>query len=210
MGWTSLFLKMSKKKVLIIGTGEVGKRRAERFLKEGAEVVLIGNNVSEELKEKGAIFKNRENLETLVDWADIVIVASGDEKLNSYVSSISNEKLLNRADFPEEGNLIVPTSFYIEDVQISIFTNGKSPLMARKLRKKIQKSITDEDIIQIKLQDYARNILKRSVPNQKDRKKYLYGILKDEKIKNFINNNQLKEAKECIDLLIKHDSLDTD
>lgn len=203
MGWTSLFLKMNNKNVLIVGTGEVGKRRAERFLNEGADVILVGNNVSNDLKEKGAIFKTFEDLINLVEWADIVVVASGDEKLNSYVSSISSEKLLNRADFPEEGNLIVPTTFYIEDVQISIFTNGKSPLMARELRKKIQKSINNEDILNIKLQDYARHILKRNVPNQKDRKKHLYYIFKDKKIKEFINNNQLNEAKEYINSLLK-------
>ena len=203
MGWSSLFLKMNNKKVLIIGTGEVGKRRAERFLKEGAEVILVGKNISDELKEKGAIFKNSDNIIDLVNWADIVVIASGDAKLNSYVSSISGEKLLNRADFPEKGNLIVPTSFYIDDVQISIFTNGKSPLMARNLRKKIQSSITNEDIIHIKLQDYSRNILKKDIPNQKDRKEFLEGIFKDEKIKEFINNNQIKEAKTYINTLIK-------
>ncbi|MDR2967674.1 MAG: bifunctional precorrin-2 dehydrogenase/sirohydrochlorin ferrochelatase [Methanobacteriaceae archaeon] len=204
MGWSSLFLEMNKKKILIVGTGEVGKRRAERFLKEGAEVILIGNNISNELKEKGAIFNPKKNLISLVNWADIVIIASKDDKLNSYVSSISSEKLLNRADFPEKGNLIVPTSFYIENIQISIFTNGKSPLMARELRKKIQSSITNEDIINIKLQDYARNILKKNVPKQKDRKKFLYTLVKNEKIKKFINNNQLKEAKEYVDFLIKN------
>lgn len=207
MGWTSFFLRMDNKKILIVGTGEVGKRRAKRFLKEGAEVILVGNNVSNELKEKGAIFKTIENLVKLVDWADIVVVASGDEKLNSYVSSISSEKLLNRADFPEEGNLIVPTSFYIEDIQVSIFTNGKSPLMARELRKKIQRSISNNDLLNIELQDYARNILKKNLPNQKDRKKYLYNIAKDEKIKEFIDNNQLKEAKDYIDLLIKKNKI---
>jgi len=204
MGWTSLFLRMNNKKVLIVGTGEVGKRRAERFLKEGAEVILVGNNVSNQLKKKGAIFKNSENLINLVNWADIVVIASGDKKLNSYVSSISSEKLLNRADFPEKGDLIVPTSFYIDDIQISIFTNGKSPLMARNLRKKIQASIANEDIVHIKLQDYARSILKKNVPNQKDRKKYLYELVKDEKIKEFIHNNQLKEAKEYINLKLKN------
>ncbi|MCL2156903.1 MAG: bifunctional precorrin-2 dehydrogenase/sirohydrochlorin ferrochelatase [Methanobrevibacter sp.] len=207
MGWSSIFLQMNNKKILIVGTGEVGRRRAERFLKEGAEVILLGNKISNELKEKGAIFKlkkvtSKENLITLVNWADIVVIASDDTKLNSYVSSISGKKLVNRADFPEEGDLIVPTVFYIDDIQISIFTNGKSPLMARKLRKKITSSITNEDIRHIKLQDYARNILKKNISNQKDRKKILYEIVNDAKIKEFIHDNQLKEAKEYIDSLI--------
>jgi len=204
MGWSSLFLQMNDKKILIVGTGEVGKRRAERFLKEGAKVILVGNKISKGLIEKGAIFKTSENIIPLVHWADIVVIASDNDKLNSYVSSISGEKLLNRADFPEKGNLIVPTSFYIEDVQISIFTNGKSPLMARHLRKKIQSSITNEDILHIKLQDYARSILKKNMSHQKNRKKFLYDLFEDDKIKDFIANNQLNEAKKYIDYLLSN------
>ena len=48
---------MNNKNVLIVGSGEVGNRRARRFLKAGANVVVIGNNVSEELSELGATIK---------------------------------------------------------------------------------------------------------------------------------------------------------
>ena len=75
--------------------------------------------------------------------------------------------------------LIVPTSFNIGDIEISIFTGGKSPLMARQLRKKIQSIITEEDILEIELQDYARNKLKGIVQDQKDRRKCLYEIFED-------------------------------
>lgn len=62
----------------------------------------------------------------LVQWSDVVVIASGDRELSDYVSKIAEDKLLNRADFPDNGNIIVPTSFNIGDVEISIFTNGKS------------------------------------------------------------------------------------
>ena len=79
-------------------------------------------------------------LEEWVEWSDIVIMASGDHELNEKVADISCEKLFNRADYPNEGNLIVPSSFFIGDVQICIFTGGKSPLMARRVKKKDRKS----------------------------------------------------------------------
>ncbi|MCL2687398.1 MAG: bifunctional precorrin-2 dehydrogenase/sirohydrochlorin ferrochelatase [Methanobrevibacter sp.] len=206
MGWTSLFLNTKNKKIFILGTGEVAHRRANKFLDGGSKVILFGNNISEELAKKGAILekdKSKKTFKNLVDWSDIVVIASGDKELNEYVSSISGEKLLNRADYPEKGNLIVPTSFYIEDIQISLFTNGKSPLMARELRKKIQKSITNEDILQIKLQDYARNILKEKIENQKDRKEYLYKILKDKNINILLEKEKLDEAKVYVGKIIK-------
>lgn len=75
--------------------------------------------------------------------------------------------------------------------------------MARQLRKKIQSIITEEDILEIELQDYARSILKSSVENQKERRKYLYEIFEDEKINEFIKNNQIDEAKSYIDNLVR-------
>ena len=133
----------------------------------------------------------------------MVVIASGDEELSDYVSKIARDKLINRADFPQKGDIIVPTSFEIGDVEISIFTNGKSPLMARQLRKKIQSIISREDILEIELQGYARSILKETTEDQKVRRKYLYEIFEDEKINGFIKNNQIDEAKMYIDNLIR-------
>ena len=143
-----------------------------------------------------------DDVDELVNWADLVIIASGDRELSNYVASIADNKLLNRADFPNEGNLIVPTSFNIGNVEISIFTNGKSPLMARQLRKRIQEIITDEDLIKMELQDYARSILKEKVDDQKERRTYLYTIFEDKNIHNLIEKNNIDEAKSYIYNLI--------
>lgn len=203
MDWTSLYFKTSNLNVFILGTGEVATRRANRFLDHGANVKLAGNNLSASLEDKGAVLCSTDAVDELVEWCDLVVIASGDEELSNYVSDIAQDKLINRADFPQRGDIIVPTSFEIGDVEISIFTNGKSPLMARQLRKKIQSIITEEDILEIELQAYARSILKNSVENQKERRKYLYEIFEDEKINEFIENNKIDDAKLYIDNLIR-------
>lgn len=198
MNWTSVYLKTNSLNVFILGTGEVATRRADKFLSHGASVKLAGESLDSSIEEKGAILVSTDDVDELVNWADLVIIASGDRELSNYVASIADKKLLNRADFPNDGNLIVPTSFNIGDVEISIFTNGKSPLMARQLRKKIQEIITDEDLIKMELQDYARSILKEKVENQKERRTYLYTIFEDKNIHNFIEKNKIDEAKSYI------------
>ena len=203
MDWTSIYLKTSDLNVFILGTGEVATRRANRFLDHGANVRLTGNSLSEELKDKGAALCSTDDVDELVGWADLVVVASGDEQLCDYVCGIADEKLINRADFPQKGDVIVPTSFNIGDVEISIFTGGKSPLMARQLRKKIQSIITEEDILEIELQDYARCLLKKTVDDQKERRDYLYSIFEDENINGYIKNRQIDEAKNYINDLIR-------
>ena len=203
MDWTSIYLKTSDFHVFILGTGEVATRRANKFLNHGATVKLAGNYLDGELKDKGAVLCSTEDVDELVEWADLVVIASGDEELSDYVSKISGDKLINRADYPYDGNVIVPTSFSIGDVEISIFTNGKSPLMARQLRKRIQSIITEEDILEIELQDYARKELKGIVDDQKVRREYLYKIFEDEKINDLIKNKKVDEAKNHIDNLIR-------
>jgi precorrin-2 dehydrogenase/sirohydrochlorin ferrochelatase len=203
MDWTSIYLNTSNLNVFILGTGEVATRRANKFLDHGANVKLAGNDLSEELEHKGAILCSTEDVDELVEWSDMVIVASGDRELSDYVCEIAQGKLINRADFPQKGDVIVPTSFNIGDIEISIFTNGKSPLMARQLRKKIQSIITEDDILEIELQDYARSQLKGVVDNQKERKKCLYQIFEDEKINDLIKSRKMDDAKDYIDKLIR-------
>ena len=203
MDWTSLYFKTSNLNVFILGTGEVASRRANKFLDHGANVKLAGNSLSDDLKDKGADLYSIDDVDDLVEWSDLVVVASGDEELSEHVSEIAQDKLVNRADFPLKGDIIVPTSFEIGDVEISIFTNGKSPLMARQLRKKIQSIITEEDILEIELQDYARLELKRVLKNQKERRQVLYEIFEDEKIRGYVENRQMDDAKDYIDNLVR-------
>jgi len=202
MGWTPLYLEMKDNKVLIVGSGEVGSRRSRRFLEAGANVVIIGNHVDQDLMDLGAMVKPVDEIDKWIEWADIVVTASGDHEFNDMIGKLSGKKLVNRADEPDKGNLIVPSSFFIGDVQICISTGGKSPLMSKELRKKIQKVIKPEDVFQLEIQFFARNILKKRVKTQKNRKDYLYQILEDPKIQKLAKTGELEDAKKCVLLLI--------
>ncbi len=198
MGWTPLFMQMENKNVLIVGAGEVGARRARRFIESGANVTVINKEASNDLIDLGAAFKPLDEVEKWVEWSDLVVIATGDRKLNEHVAKLAKEKLLNRADYPDEGNLIVPSSFSIGDVQFCIFTGGKSPLMAKELRKRIQKVILEEDILQLELQNFTRNLLKENMDDQKKRRDYLYKILNDKNIQEYLRQGNLEDAKKYI------------
>lgn len=210
MGWTPLFLQMHNKKVLIAGTGEVGERRARRFIEAGAQVVILGGHVSRDILDMGASLKPIKNWKEWVEWSDLVIVATSDHDLNDKITELAENKLINRADYPHKGNSIVPSSFFVGDVQICIFTGGKSPLMAKRLRKKIQNVIKDEDILELELQDFTRKLLKKRVSDHKDRKSYLYKISKDKTIKKLLEEGNLKEAKVHVEALLDPRRLDSE
>lgn len=207
MALTSLFLDMKDKNVLVVGTGSVGIRRIRRFLEAEANVYIVTKDIDSEIKDefitKGAEFCDNDKLDDLIDMSDLVVVATNNLELNRELSIKAKDKLVNCSSNPEISNVIFPSTFYIGDVQLSIYTGSKSPLMAKTLRKKIQSIITPQDLLYIELQEYARKLLKENVPTQEERKEYMIKINEDENIEEYINDDNLDKAKEYVRNMLK-------
>ncbi len=192
MAWTPLYMDMDGKRVFVLGSGEVGMRRARRFLEAGAEVVVAGPPAELE----GARFVEMDNLEYWVEWADLVVVASPDRELNDRVASLAGKRLLNRADSPLEGDVIVPSTFMVGDVSISIFTGTRSPLMARYLRERIQDAIQTEDLLMIEVQDRVRRKIREEFDDHRVRRRILYRISEDPELKEYLKKQDTEAALE--------------
>jgi precorrin-2 dehydrogenase/sirohydrochlorin ferrochelatase len=104
------------------------------------------------------------------------------------------------ADDPEVSDFAHPSVINIEDtVQIAISTGGRSPAMARKIKLKAEKLlrgiIDKEDIYQIKLQKMARDAAKTKIPTVLERKKFLYSVLNNSRIKQLLKEDDLPSAQ---------------
>ena len=202
MGLTSLFLDMKDKHVLIIGTGTVGIRRARRFLDADAKVSIIAHSIDSEIKkefsEKGAQFYTDEDRDRLLDECDLVVVATNDLELNDEIARKAKDKLVNCASDIALSNVIVPSTFQIGNVTVSLYTGSRSPLMAKELRKKIQSVITPEDILKIELQERVRELLKDNIDSQVERKKWMVKINEDENVQKFLQENDIESAVEYV------------
>lgn len=202
MGLTSLFIDMKDKHVLIIGAGGVGVRRARRFLDADAKVSIIAHSIDSEIKkefvEKGAEFYSDEDRDRLLDECDLVVVATNDLELNDEIARKTKNKLVNCASDISLSNVIVPSTFQLGNVTVSLYTGSRSPMMAKELRKKIQSVITPEDILNIELQERIRELLKNNIDSQVERKKYMIKIKEDPNIQKFIKDNDIESAVEYV------------
>ncbi|MGH9921309.1 MAG: precorrin-2 dehydrogenase/sirohydrochlorin ferrochelatase family protein, partial [Nitrososphaerales archaeon] len=104
------------------------------------------------------------------------------------------------ADDPAASDFIHPAVINIGDtVFVTISTKGQSPAMARTLRIKaervLKRLITKEDVDFVKLAGFARNAAMSSLKDSTSRKKYLYAVIKDSKIKNLIKSKKFEDAK---------------
>lgn len=198
MSLTSLFFEFEDKNVLVIGTGSVGIRRARRFLDVGANVSIITHHLEDSIKEefieKGALFYNDNDRDRLLEECDLVIVATDNHELNREISLKAKDKLVNCASDITLSNIIVPSTFKIGDVTVSLYTGSKSPMMAKELRKKIQSVISDEDVLNIRLQENVRDLLKEKIPSQPKRKEMMKKIRDNEKVQEYLEKGDLEGA----------------
>ncbi len=89
-----------------------------------------------------------------------------------------------------------------ELIQIAISTSGKSPIMNKIIKNKIENTIKNiigkNDIDNIKIQEFARVYAKKHIENPKERKDFLYSLINNSEIQELINKNNIDKVKERI------------
>jgi len=199
--------KFDGKYVVIVGGGTEAYRKTLSFLDAGSKILVASRTFTSGIKKLNqekkinllkASIKNGETFfNQLNPKPDLLAVATNDQKLNVQLSKSARSArcMVYVADNPSISDFILPAVAKIGEVRIAMSTGGKSPAMAKLLRQRVERLITQEDLLQIELQNYMRTILKQQISDQKVRKKILYKILKDEHVKKLLKAGKLDEAQ---------------
>jgi precorrin-2 dehydrogenase len=203
-------LNVNNKKAVVIGGGTEGVRKVHGLLDQECQITVITSRLNKELKKmsddgKLRLIKKRiKDVSILNDISNIflILAATDDKELNKKLveKGRSIGAFVYAADDPNISDFSYTSLVNIEGlIQVAISTSGKSPIMARKLRMKIErmlhKIINDSDISNIILQEYARNRAKQEIDTVKERKEFLYSLIKDKNIQYLLRSNKLEEAK---------------
>jgi len=188
-----VLLSFEGKKVAIFGCGSVGKRRAKKILKSGGIVDIYSKEFDDEIKKLKENNKNLnlikvdvnqlsdEELKNIIKKYDFIITAINDE-INKRIVKIAKDlnKFINSSTKIEGVNFIIPAYTEVDEVIFSIYTKGKSPLIAKHIRIFVENYLKSNDINMIA---YIREFLKETVPKQRDREKILKKIFENEKFR---------------------------
>ena len=158
-----LMLDLSKSRILVIGTGAVGQRKAGYFTGQCKEIVLVDNSP-----------------EDISDF-DIIIAATASAEENERICSAaaSQNKLYNSAT--GIGNFLIPAAICDENYTIAVSTNGKAPAAAAYLRDKIENDLPSFSKM-VELQEVLRAELKNTVPDQKRRAEIIRTVIRDDSV----------------------------
>ena len=188
-GFLPLFIDLHDRKVVIIGGGSVGERKATLFGRY-ARTVVVSIEFTEKLLESSVIERitidrklDDEEFADLIKDAFIVIPATDDIAYNEHLAEIAglHGALVNQVN-DNLGDVIVPSVIARGDVTIGISTLGSSPALSRYSRRQIEEVITPEYGGMARLQSAMRELLKERIPDQTDRQQILWEILLDELI----------------------------
>jgi uroporphyrin-III C-methyltransferase/precorrin-2 dehydrogenase/sirohydrochlorin ferrochelatase len=144
MNYFPAFFDLSAQKVLIVGGGEVALRKLELLSRTGAKVTVVAPRILPELNERAAAGKIsvqlREFLPADLDGARLVIVATSRRAVNRWIAALSEARGIpvNVVDDREASRFIVPALIDRDPVLVAISTAGTSPVLARRLRERLE------------------------------------------------------------------------
>jgi uroporphyrin-III C-methyltransferase / precorrin-2 dehydrogenase / sirohydrochlorin ferrochelatase len=144
MNYFPVFFNLKRQKVLVVGGGEVAARKVALLERSGALIQLVAPLVSPELMARaaaGAIkIEIREFLPADLDGARLVIVATSRRAVNRWIAALSESKNIpvNVVDDRTASRFIVPAIIDRDPVLVAISTGGASPVLARRLRERLE------------------------------------------------------------------------
>ena len=196
-------LNLRGKRAVILGGGEVAERRVNKLLRAGARVDVVSMDFTRGLKKirnPGLRLITEDLRQGVYDLApyDLVFIATSDKELNNMLEAAARGegKLVNRAD--GVADFIVPATIEGDGVLISISTMGRSPEMARHIKKLVKKALRKEDLLFVELQEYARSVAKEKIKNQEDRRGFLRSIMQNLEMSEMIRKGDLRGARELV------------
>ena len=143
-------LDMTNKRCVIVGGGEIAERKVERLLECGAQVTVVSKSLTPVLKTRKKTGQmdhiDRDYEDQALDGAFMVIGATDRNDVNERISkdAMARGLLVNIVDDPDRCNFILPSLVQQGDLSIAISTGGKSPALAKKLRKELEKQYGPE------------------------------------------------------------------
>lgn len=203
-------LSLKGKQVVVVGAGREAVRKVEALLPQECEIIVVADRIADAIRQ----WEKEKKLTCRV------MIVEGGEFLKDYehlflLMAVTDSKELNRAlvevgrrrgcyvyavDDSEVSDFSHPSVISLGDtVQVAITTCGKSPLMARTFRERLEpllrQHITQVDLLQVQLQDRMRRAARDHLNDLKKRKDFLQSLLRDPEIQSCLERGDLADAE---------------
>jgi len=202
-----ILIKLDDRLCLVVGGGQVAGRKTSSLVKAGASVRIVSPEISEDIKtlvKTGKVEWIKEKFEPRrLDGAFLVIAATDNEQVNQTVcnEAIARSILVNVVDRPDLCTFIVPSVTRRGDLIVAVSTSGKSPAVAKMLRKKLESEFGEEWAVFLNIMGEARSRTINSVEDKKQREK-IFNRLAGSDMLERIKRGDIKGARSLVEEIV--------
>jgi len=138
------FLDLRGRRCLVAGGGDVGERKARALLECGAHVIVASPTVTPGLAALAArgYIERRERTFRRSDLRGcaLAVAATGERRVDEALAAMARRwhVLVNVVDRPDHCDFILPSVLRRGELQIAVSTGGRSPALAREIRRRLE------------------------------------------------------------------------
>ena len=211
-------LHLNGKTVVIIGAGNEALKRIKLLENEKCQIIVIGEKPHSEItklsRTKKLMLKKTklDSSLSLKKYSPFLVIASTTDNLlnQKIVQTARKMKILAyTSDSPESSDISYLSLINIKKtIRVGISTGGASPIMAKKIKSKtekyLKKNISNQDVQLIRIQNFARTESKKHISTQIERKKFLYTLMNDKRVKELLKDRKYKPIQSIIKKMVKN------
>lgn len=176
-------LKLTGRRCLVVGGGDIGLEKVEGLLACDATVVLVAPDAIEPLRAlagEGSIEWQQRTYEPAdLEGTFMAIACTNDTDVNIAVFDDAERRamLVNIVDVPPLCNFILPAIVRTGPLAVAISTAGASPALAKRMKREIGELFGEPYAVLAVLLNDARGWAKATLPTYQDRKEFFESIV---------------------------------
>lgn len=146
-----LFLELEGRRVVVVGGGAVGARKARELLAAHADVVVVDPHPGSDIvrfAEEGRVVLRRRAFEVEdLEGAWLTIAATEERATNAAVAEAASARRIfcNAVDDPPNSSAYFASTVRRPPLTIAISSNGEAPALARLLRELIEQILPEQE-----------------------------------------------------------------
>ncbi len=209
MDYLPIMLRLQGRKVLVVGGGQVATRKVAMLLRAGASVRLVADTVDPALAQTLSeppheVLQKRFQPEH-VDGVTLVVAATNNNEVNLQVCEQSRERgvPVNVVDNPALCDFIFPSIVDRSPVIVAVSSGGKSPVLARLLRSRLETYIPSGFGNLADLLGNYREKVKKIIPAMSQRMRFWESVMSGPVAEQMMSGKK-DRAEQLLDAALDH------
>ena len=198
------FLKLTDRRVVVIGGGSLAVQKIPSLLKAGARIWVVSPQINSQLavwvrQEKIGWQSKRFSPDDL-EGAFLVIAATSLCNVNAAVYQEADRRniLCNAVDDIEHCHFYYGSVVQRGDLQIAVSTNSKSPALAQRLRKEFEMQFGPEYAAWVEWLGAAREVLRSQSSEPEAAKRWLHALASQPMFEKFMEQANSSNSKQGV------------